>query len=144
MSEVGVRADVARRWLGLPLIATSANMLEKGAGAVYSSERMEDAGKEFRRRFFTRAEKGSEDGKVQESIRRMVSFKHLNLLNPWPLKQAYDAIFCRNVVIYFGPETKSSLVQRLFNQLNVGGFLYLGRNCRDQRIGHRPRCGHPK
>lgn len=124
---VGATITDLEKW-DIRILATDldTNMLEAGAKAVYSSKQMENVREEYQRRFFTRAEKGSTDCKVHDSIHRLVSFKHLNLLNPWPLKQAYDAVFCRNVVIYFDVETKTSLVNRLIQQVKIDGFLYLG------------------
>ena len=102
------------------------NMLNEGASAVYSAERLENVPEDLRRRFISPVRDGGEDGQIGEALRRLVTFKHLNLLGPWPLRQPYDAIFCRNVVIYFDGETKIRLVRRLVQQLKIGGFLYLG------------------
>ena len=101
-------------------------MLEKGAGAHYSDDRLADIPDDLRQRFTAPSEEGRADAQIVTAVRKFVTFKHLNLLNPWPLKQLYDAIFCRNVVIYFDAETKQNLVRKLVQQLKVGGFLYLG------------------
>lgn len=59
-------------------------------------------------------------------LRQLASFRYLNLLGQWPMRSQFDAIFCRNVMIYFDEETKSRLQSRLADQLAVGGFLYIG------------------
>ena len=56
----------------------------------------------------------------------LVRFRRLNLQGEWPLSRPFDAIFCRNVMIYFDPPTKERLVSRLVDQLKPGGFLYIG------------------
>ncbi len=59
-------------------------------------------------------------------LRALVRANPLNLLDPWPMKGLFDAIFCRNVLIYFDRETQRRLVDRLVHQLVPGGWLYLG------------------
>ena len=58
--------------------------------------------------------------------RRLVRFRQLNLLHPWPFEGLFDVIFCRNVMIYFDDPTKERLVLRFAQQLRPGGFLYIG------------------
>lgn len=59
-------------------------------------------------------------------IKDMVLFKQLNLLKSWPIKGPLDAIFCRNVLIYFNDETKRKIIQRFYSLLKPGGYLFLG------------------
>lgn len=63
---------------------------------------------------------------ITENIKKLVHFKPLNLLHEWPVKGPFDAIFCRNVFIYFTPETQDSIARRLVDLLKPGGFLYIG------------------
>lgn len=63
---------------------------------------------------------------IDEEVRRLVTFRSLNLNKPWPFHGQFDAIFCRNVVIYFDDETRNALWQRLAERLVPGGFLYVG------------------
>lgn len=64
--------------------------------------------------------------RVDDSLRRMVQFQQLNLLHRWPMREKFDLIFCRNVVIYFGAETKIELVDRFADQLVGDGLLMMG------------------
>jgi chemotaxis protein methyltransferase CheR len=63
---------------------------------------------------------------VAPELRAMVRFRKLNLLRPWPFKNPFDVIFCRNVMIYFDAEAKERLVLALARQLKPGGYLYIG------------------
>ena len=60
------------------------------------------------------------------AARALVSFKPLNLMTPWPMRGPFDAIFCRNVAIYFDKQTQGALFARLGGILAPGGFLYIG------------------
>ena len=63
---------------------------------------------------------------MSEKVRRLIAFKQLNLLARWPMKGPFDAIFCRNVLIYFNEETAKKLVQRFYSLLKPGGYLFIG------------------
>ena len=63
---------------------------------------------------------------VHPLIRERIAFRKLNLLENWPMKGQFDAIFCRNVMIYFDEPTKERLQTRLADHLVPGGFLYIG------------------
>lgn len=64
--------------------------------------------------------------RVPERIRGLVTFKPLNLMAPWPMRGPFDAIFCRNVAIYFSRERQAELFTRLGGMLAPDGYLYLG------------------
>ena len=66
------------------------------------------------------------DFAIADEVRAMVSARVLNLFEPWPMRQRYDAIFCRNVMIYFDDTAKAELEARLADLLVPGGFLYIG------------------
>ncbi|MEM1380488.1 MAG: protein-glutamate O-methyltransferase CheR [Pseudomonadota bacterium] len=63
---------------------------------------------------------------LSERIRNLVTVKSLNLVGDWPLQKKFDAVFCRNVVIYFSKEITRSIWMRFANQIHEGGRLYVG------------------
>lgn len=63
---------------------------------------------------------------MPESLKALIAFKHLNLLQPWPMKGLFDAVFCRNVVIYFDKPTQAKLFTRMADRIKPGGWLYIG------------------
>lgn len=64
--------------------------------------------------------------RLRPEVRALVHPRRLNLVGDWPLRRRYDAIFCRNVMIYFDAATKRRLVERLADRLAAGGHLFLG------------------
>lgn len=64
--------------------------------------------------------------KIKEAIRELIAFRKLNLLDPWPMKNLFDVIFCRNVTIYLKPEVTEKLFKKFDALLEPGGFLFLG------------------
>jgi len=64
--------------------------------------------------------------KVKENIKKMVSFRPLNLLNSYSLMGRFDLVFCRNVLIYFAPEIKSQIISQIHGVLNKDCYLFLG------------------
>jgi chemotaxis protein methyltransferase CheR len=64
--------------------------------------------------------------KVLPSLRNLIHFARLNLMEPWPMKGPFDVIFCRNVMIYFDKPTQNQLVNRYYDLLADGGALLLG------------------
>ncbi|MEM6266449.1 MAG: protein-glutamate O-methyltransferase CheR [Pseudomonadota bacterium] len=97
--------------------------------AIYPADALEPMPEQLRRNWCEKAGNGDE-GKDQLSItqelRRMVRFRQLNLLRPWPFSNLFDVIFCRNVMIYFDQPAKEQLVLALARQLRPGGTLYIG------------------
>lgn len=80
---------------------------------------------------------GNGNFKFSQAVRDMVAFRRLNLLSEWPFAGAFDAIFCRNVAIYFDAETQRRLFGRLASQLKPHGFLYVGHSERAP-VGAKP------
>ncbi len=109
---------------------------------VYGAQAVQACGEARMRRFFLRGT-GSNSGmvRVRPEVARMVEFGQMNLLEPdWPLLNRFgtpvDAVFCRNVMIYFNRETQRTLLGRIAAVLRPGGLLFAGHSenftdCRD-------------
>jgi chemotaxis protein methyltransferase CheR len=64
---------------------------------------------------------------ISDDIRRMIDFKVLNLIEPWPLSlPKMDIVFLRNVLIYFSVDTKKQILQKVHRSLRPDGCLFLG------------------
>jgi chemotaxis protein methyltransferase CheR len=66
------------------------------------------------------------DWQIREDVRRKVEFQFLNLADPWPLLPPMDVVLMRNVLIYFGLDTKKKILGRVRQLLKLDGFLFLG------------------
>jgi chemotaxis protein methyltransferase CheR len=71
-------------------------------------------------------EQVGEQWRISETIRRMVQFRHLNLLADLASLGTFDVVFCRNVLIYFDQATKVDVLNRVYRQLAPDGFLLMG------------------
>ncbi|MFN3197684.1 MAG: CheR family methyltransferase [Bradymonadia bacterium] len=122
--EKAQRASVDARILATDL---DTNVLEQAARGIYPTESIDQIGAERTRRWWLRG-RGSASGsmKIKPELRHMITFNHLNLMGTWPMHGPFDAIFCRNVVIYFDAPTKAALFDRFIDLLAPGGALYLG------------------
>ncbi len=107
-------------------VDVNAAFLAKAAQGVYSPWSLRDTALGLRDRFF---EPQGRDYRVKDEIRGKVLFERHNLSEPsaelWKPGH-YDFIFCRNMLMYFTPESASALVGRMAQALAPGGFLFLG------------------
>jgi chemotaxis protein methyltransferase CheR len=104
------------------------DVLGTARSGVYRMERTATLAPERLRRHFLRGA-GANEGlvSVRPELRSMVRFGQLNLQSAgWPAQEAYDVIFCRNVVIYFDREFQKQLLARLAGLLVPGGLLMVG------------------
>ncbi|WP_404338835.1 CheR family methyltransferase [Pseudoalteromonas mariniglutinosa] len=113
--------------MGAQIIGTdiSNTMLDMCKNAEYDSLALaRGLSAERRKKFFK--DSGNGMAQVVEPIRKIVSFRHLNLLDSYALMGKFDIIFCRNVLIYFAPEVKAKIISQFAQALNPKGYLFLG------------------
>jgi len=103
-------------------------VLQKAEGGIYPLDRLEKIGPTRVKRFFLRG-RGAHAGyvRVRPELRNLVSFKRINLLDGnWPVQGPLDAVFCRNVMIYFDRATQSAILSRFAPLLSFDGLLFVG------------------
>ena len=104
------------------------NVLATAGAGVYPIERVDKLEPERLRRFFLKG-KGAQEGlvRVRPELRQLVSFRPLNLLaEGWDLKGPFDAIFCRNVMIYFDKATQRKILSRFVPLMKPDALLFAG------------------
>jgi len=103
-------------------------VLRKAEAGIYPLDRLEKIHPARMRRFFLRG-KGVQSGyvRVRPELRHLVSFKRINLLDrSWPVHGPFDAVFCRNVMIYFDRATQGAVLSRFAPLLSLDGLLFVG------------------
>ena len=109
------------------------NVLATGRTAVYDEHLLEGVSQSMRGQYFERDPSDRRAWRVCEAARSLVAFRELNLNgSSWPMKGPFDAIFCRNVVIYFDEPTQERVWSRFAPLLAPGGKLYVGHS---ERVG---------
>ncbi len=106
----------------------STDVLRQATRAIYPLEMIAPVPQELQRRYFMRARDARRaEVRVVPELRRNVTFKHLNLMDPtYPVDRDIDVIFCRNILIYFSKAIQDVVVSRLISHLRPGGYLVLG------------------
>ncbi|AZS19788.1 MULTISPECIES: protein-glutamate O-methyltransferase CheR [unclassified Caulobacter] len=123
-------ADLDIRILGTDI---DTNVLATGRAAVYDESLLEGIPAAARGQYFERDASDRRSWRVCEAARSLVAFRELNLNGPsWPMKGPFDAIFCRNVVIYFDEPTQERVWNRFAPLVAPGGRLYVGHS---ERVG---------
>jgi chemotaxis protein methyltransferase CheR len=117
-----------RTW-DVKILATDldSDVLTKAQRGIYAAERVRAIGAHRLSRFF--AERRGREGptyEVKPELTSLITFKQLNLMHPLPMKGPLDAIFCRNVVIYFDKDTQRELFSRIAQLQRPGNLLFLG------------------
>lgn len=115
---------------GVSLLATDIDTRAVAAAreGMYSLERAKPVPEEYLRKYFQRGT-GRRAGmvRVKPMLRDMIDFEVMNLLSPdWPAGQKFDAIFCRNTMIYFDKATQTKLLERFASLMKPGGLLFVG------------------
>lgn len=129
--------DVDRHDVRILATDIDTEVIAKGARGEYSANSIDEVPKTYRDSFQSSGgSRGSANVTIGEEIQRLVTFRRLNLMEPWPFSGNFDAIFCRNVMIYFDAETKSALVERFTQKIRPGGWLYIGHS--ESLIGSHP------
>jgi chemotaxis protein methyltransferase CheR len=105
----------------------STKVLAQAKSGVYRAARLENVPKGILRKYFHRGY-GKHEGyfRVKPLLKKAVQFRRVNLVEPFSFKRAFDLIFCRNVMIYFDRSTQGALVNKFYNALRGGGYLFVG------------------
>ncbi|MEQ1672259.1 MAG: CheR family methyltransferase, partial [Hyphomicrobium sp.] len=101
-------------------------VVEHGRQGAYDASEIADIPQPLRTRWLDA--KADADGrhKFANEVRSLVTFREMNLMERWPVKGPFDAIFCRNVVIYFDRQTQERMWSGFAGLMRQGSVLYVG------------------
>lgn len=124
LRDAGLRRDADIRILATDI---DPNVIAHARAGLYPETMLSGLPDALRRAHFTQVPEGPGIAwQVRSELREMIAFRELNLLRAWPMRGRFDAIFCRNVVIYFDADTQSQLWPRFAGALEPDGWLFLG------------------
>lgn len=127
-------AMVLQEFLGLDrsqwdtrVLATdvSTQVLQQAMAGVYGAEQLKNVPEDWKKHFF-RAVGGGMQFQVKPELKQQVIFRKFNLMDEFPFKKKLHVVFLRNVMIYFDEKTKKELVQKVYDNLVPGGYLFIG------------------
>lgn len=126
LAELEQKGRIGSDWsiLGTDI---SDRVLRSASAGVYPADRLRNVSPERLRRYCLRGE-GADEGmvQIQPQLRKHVRFGQLNLCQPADALGPFDAVFLRNVLIYFDPPTKAQVVDNVLTQLRPGGLFFIG------------------
>ena len=127
--------DTARHDIRILATDIDTDVLARAANGQFAAAAIDDVPKVYTS--FFQPDKG-DAGKlvISEEARALIAFRRLNLMEDWPFSGLFDAIFCRNVMIYFDAATKARLIERFTRHLRPDGWLYIGHS--ESLIGTHP------
>ncbi len=116
----------------------SMQMLEKARKAVYGKGMMIGLPPQYLAKYFEKNNNGgSPIYQVNKNIQSLVKLAWLNLIETWPMKGPMNVIFCRNVMIYFDKITQEKLINRFWDIIKPGGYLFVGHSEGLSAISHK-------
>lgn len=106
----------------------SAQALEKGMRGIYDEQKMSPVVPYLRNKYFRRVKnQNGASYAVNAALAKPILFRRFNLSAvPFPMSGPMDAIFCRNVLIYFDQTTRKNLLDEAYRLLKKGGYLFVG------------------
>lgn len=116
----------------------STKMLNKARRAVYEEGTLRDVPRLLLQKYFIKVRKQHPLAyQVKDNVSSMVQLTWLNLMDSWPMKGSFNVIFCRNVMIYFDRPTQQKLINRFWELIEPGGYLFVGHSESLSAISHK-------
>lgn len=103
----------------------SSKVLSEAMNGIYSYEEIEPLPSLWRLNYFQKLNNG--DYRISDKIRKEVIYRKFNLMEKnFPFRKKFHTIFCRNVMIYFDHKTKMDLINKYYDMMEYGGYLFIG------------------
>ena len=129
MTILSLMPDAADRDIKVLATDIDPNMVAEGRRGTYDGQLLDGIPADYRKRWTTSVNGGA---RMSDEVRSLVTFNELNLIGEWPMKGQFDALFCRNVAIYFEDDTQARLWNRFAPLIRQNGALYIGHSERIQ------------
>ncbi|NNF23953.1 MAG: protein-glutamate O-methyltransferase [Rhodobacteraceae bacterium] len=125
--------------LDMRILATDIDhaILGRANAAIYTPQQVVDVPDGILKRYFVEEASGAAGYRAADDLLELIAYRKLNLIDPWPMKNRFDVIFCRNVVIYFSDDTQSALWPRFHAALAPDGWMFLGHSERLDDVAAR-------
>ncbi len=105
----------------------STTALKKAQEAEYPVESIQNLSPSWVKRYFVQTPEEPDVVRIAPLIKNEIIFRKHNLVGaPYQFKKKFHVIFCRNVMIYFDEKTKNLLINRFYQALEDGGYLFIG------------------
>ena len=103
----------------------STQVLEHAVRGIYERAQIEALPEHWKRRYLRPLQDGMQY-EIRAEIKNQVLFRQFNLMDIFPFKRKMHIVFLRNVMIYFDKETKRQLIQKVYDSMEPGGYLFIG------------------
>lgn len=106
----------------------SSRVLNAAATGIYREEKVNTIPMSIKRKYFLRSkDRENPTVRIVSELRQKTRFHRLNFMdNSYDIRETFDIIFCRNVLIYFDRETQEKVINKLCQHLAPGGYFFLG------------------
>lgn len=101
----------------------SPDTIRKAMEGVYKFGPEDNITNYYINKYFTKVPSG---WAISNDVKNHITFRLFNLMDPFPFKNTFDIIFCRNVMIYFDRDVQERLVNNFYNVMSKNGFLFIG------------------
>jgi chemotaxis protein methyltransferase CheR len=106
----------------------STDILRRAVDAIYKEEKTQVVPLELKKKYLLRSKDRTKKlVRMVPELRKKAVFKRLNFMDSYyDMKEVYDVIFCRNVLIYFNREIQEDVIRKLILSLRKGGYFFIG------------------
>ena len=106
----------------------SHKVMNMAARGVYAADKVELMPLDYKKKYFLKSkDRANPTVRVMPQLQRDITLKYVNLINgPYDIKEKYNVIFCRNVLIYLDRATQERVINNLCHHLKPGGFFFIG------------------
>ena len=138
LSVLALESDIAKYDFKILASDVDPIVVKKAAAGVYKTSALETLTPKLRQTYFNPNPSETGTSVATDALKSIIAFRELNLMDSWPFRGQFDAVFCRNVVIYFDAPTSARIWAKLAERVLDNGMLYVGHS---ERVGNADQIG---